>query len=143
MSLFKSYFPFIYSFIFTFIDSSWISQHTFRFHLSPCTLLSALCSSNLLPKPKSYLKEKSKTKANQTKMKNKNEDSWRGSCSVAHWPLGHTVDPLIYSSCESSAPESFVWLEASGFCYTIHNWLLLGFFLDILLYTCVIELLMF
>lgn len=132
-----------YSFIFTFIDSSWITHHAFWFHLSPCTLIAALCSSNLLRKRKPDLKEKPKTKANQTKNKNKNEDSCHGSGSVAQWPLRHTVYPLIYSSCECASPESFVWLEASGFCYPIDTWLPLGSLLDISLYTCIMELLMF
>lgn len=39
--------------------------------------------------------------------------------------------------------ETFVWFKVSGFCYTIDNELSLGLLLDILLLSCVMEILMF
>lgn len=53
------------TFYFTFIDSLWISYHTFRSQLSPCPIASALCPCTLPPK-QNQIEKKIKNKVKQT-----------------------------------------------------------------------------
>lgn len=66
------------------------------------------------------------------------KSSWKLQCDT----VSRTGNPFVHtSSFAKLIAESLVWLEASGFYYTMDAGLSLELFLDILLLPCVTEIL--
>lgn len=110
-----------------FIVFLWISYRVSWSHSSSPSPDSILWPCNLTPKTKSNFKVKKKT--------NKNKQC--GHCSVSQCTLQSTRHYLTHCN------ESRIWFKASSFCYTIDTGPSLDFLLDILLLSCMVEILMF
>ena len=81
--------------------------------------------------PSTLAANKRKRKLNKNKQTNKTISPWKLWCVT--WC--HTAYPSVHTSLLANAHRngSLVWLEASGFCYTVNTGSSLGLLLDILL----------